>query len=317
MDFTGIEAVTYGVANMDKARKFFTDWGLKKVKSGKTATVFETQDGSQVTLRPRGDKSLPKAIQPGSTLREIVWGVKTKAELNALVKRIGDDREVATGKNREVVTGKDGVVRTIDPLGLSVGFCVSKRRKLKIEPTTMNAPTSSARVDQVAPRYARARPIKIGHAVFAVPNLKEMEKFYSKVVGFHISDRYEKGYAVFFRCAAEGDHHNLFLMNSPTGKAGLNHVAFGVKDIHEVFGGGLHIAKQGWKTAIGPGRHPISSAYFWYFDNPAGGAAEYFADEDHLTPNWKPKTYKRKQENFAEWTLQEGIERSRADVKAR
>lgn len=309
MDFTGIEAVTYGVANMEKARKFFADWGLKKVKSGKTATVFATLDGSQVTLRPRGDKSLPKAIQPGSTLREIVWGVKTKAELNALTKRIAEDREVTTGK--------DGVVRTIDPLGLSVGFCVSKRRKLKVDATTMNAPSSYTRVDEVAPRYDRARPIKIGHAVFAVPNLKEMETFYSKVVGFHISDRYEKGYAVFFRCSAEGDHHNFFLMNSPTGKPGLNHVAFAVKDIHEVFGGGLHIAKQGWKTAVGPGRHPISSAYFWYFENPAGGAAEYFADEDHLTPNWKPKTYKRVQENFAEWTLQEGIEQSKADVKAR
>lgn len=309
MDFTGIEAVTYGVADMDKARKFFTDWGLKKVKSGKTATVFETLDGSRVTLRPRGDKSLPKAIEPGSTLREIVWGVKTKAELNTLVKKIAEDRDITTGE--------DGVARTTDPLGLSVGFCVSARRKLKIEATTMNAPTSYARVDEVAPRYDRARPIKIGHAVFAVPDLKEMERFYSKVVGFHISDRYEKGYATFFRCSEEGDHHNFFLMNSPSGKPSLNHIAFAVKDIHEMFGGGLHIAKQGWKTAIGPGRHPISSAYFWYFENPAGGAAEYFADEDHLTPNWKPKTYKRVQENFAEWTLQEGIERSRADVKAR
>ena len=42
----------------------------------------------------------------------------------------------------------------------------------------------------------------------------------------------------------------------------LNHVAYTVRDIHEVLGGGLHISRQGWKTQLGPGRHPISSAYF-------------------------------------------------------
>ena len=47
----------------------------------------------------------------------------------------------------------------------------------------------------------------------------------------------------------------------------------------------------GWKTQIGPGRHPISSAYFWYVNCPAGGLAEYYADEDWCTEAWQAKAW--------------------------
>lgn len=310
MDYTGIESVTYGVSNMQKGLRFFTDWGLKKVANGKSGTLFETQDGSRVVLRPRGDKSLPKAVERGSTVREIVWGVRTRRELDQLSKRL-----IAAGL--DVAANGDGTIRIVDPAGIGVGFAVSRRRKVALPSPKMNAPHAHARIDQVAPRYRRARPVKIGHAVFYVPDIKEMERFYTRIVGFHVSDRYEKDQAIFLRCSAEGDHHNFFLMQSPSGKTGLNHIAFAVRDIHEVFGGGLHFARLGYKTAVGPGRHPISSAYFWYFENPCGGAIEYFADEDHLTPAWKPKRYKRVPENFAEWALNDGIHRSDADVKER
>jgi hypothetical protein len=54
----------------------------------------------------------------------------------------------------------------------------------------------------------------------------------------------------------------LFLLSIPNKPAGLNHVAFVVRDIHEVIGGGLNMNRSEWSTFIGPGRHPISSAYF-------------------------------------------------------
>ena len=81
-----------------------------------------------------------------------------------------------------------------------------------------------------------------------------------------------------------------------------------MRDIHEVFGGGLHVARRGWTTRIGPGRHPISSAYFWYVDNPAGGLAEYYADEDYCTVNWKAEAWRRAPEHFAEWAVDGGLD---------
>jgi len=122
-----------------------------------------------------------------------------------------------------------------------------------------------------------------------------------------VSDSYpEAGY--FLRCRKEGGHHNLFLLKTPDNKRGLNHVAFTVRDIHEVFGGGLHMSRRGWPTQIGPGRHPISSAYFWYFHNPCGGLAEYYADEDYCTDDWQPKEWQRSPANYAEWAIAGGID---------
>ncbi len=66
---------------------------------------------------------------------------------------------------------------------------------------------------------------------------------------------------------------------------------------------------QGWQTHLGPGRHPISSCYFWYFKNPCGGAAEYDFDSDVITDGWQPEDWESVPGSFAEWTLAEGIQR--------
>ena len=85
----------------------------------------------------------------------------------------------------------------------------------------------------------------------------------------------------------------------------FHHVAFEVRDIHEVFGGGIAFGNKGWDTAVGPGRHPVSSAYFWYFKNPLGGAIEYFSDTDVATEHWQAVDFA--EGRFSEWHLAEGI----------
>ena len=170
----------------------------------------------------------------------------------------------------------------------------------------VNAIGSVERVDERSVFYERAQPIRMGHIVFVVPDLKAAEKFYTKRLGFIVSDRYAGGRAVFLRYAARSDHHNLFFIQAGDGKTKkIDHVAFEVRDIHEVFAGGLYFARKGWPTEVGPGRHPISSAYFWYFKNPSGGSIEYFTDSDQLTEKWKPTTYKVNK--FSEWHLVDGI----------
>ena len=163
------------------------------------------------------------------------------------------------------------------------------------------------RVDQPSPIYERAEPVEVGHVVFFTNCLAEQEKFYQELLGFEMSDRYP-GRGAFMRCAPHGGHHDIFLLALPNGKRGLNHVAFTVRDIHEVFGGGMHISRCGWDTQLGPGRHPVSSAYFWYFQNPAGGLIEYYADEDQLTPDWQPRDFEPGPTVFAEWAIDGGID---------
>ncbi|OTL45919.1 glyoxalase, partial [Acinetobacter baumannii] len=117
-------------------------------------------------------------------------------------------------------------------------------------------------------------------------------------------------------CRGEGYHHDLFLLSVPNKSAGLNHVAFVVRDIHEVIGGGLHMNRSEWSTFIGPGRHPISSAYFWYVNSPLGGAFEYYTNDDYLTEEWQPRVEEHRLELFTEWAIEGGLDdKTRRQVK--
>ena len=42
------------------------------------------------------------------------------------------------------------------------------------------------------------------------------------------------------------------------------------------------------KRVIGPGRHRVASALFFYLEGPCGGEVEYGADTDYLDDSWVP-----------------------------
>jgi catechol 2,3-dioxygenase-like lactoylglutathione lyase family enzyme len=298
MDFTGVDAVTFGVADMEAAQRFLDDWGLRKVTADPGRAVYETVDGGEVILRPADAPDLPPAIEPGNTLREVAWGVPDEAALGRAL-----DRLRAKGA---LAQGPDGAPRAVDPNGLTLPFRVSRRRPVSVTPTPVNAPGNPARVDRRSPVHQGAKPIKLGHIVLFAADFPAMRTFYTEAMGFIVSDEYP-GHGVFLRCQQRGEHHNLFILNRP-GKPGVNHVAFTLTDVHEVIGGGIAMAQKGWKTEIGPGRHPISSAYFWYFHNPLGPPLEYYADDDYCTEAWVPGEFTRKPELFAEWAIAGGID---------
>ncbi len=298
MALMGIDAVIFGVADMAEAKRFLDDWGVTEVSAGADRLVYRTRDGAEVVVRPQDASDLPPPIEPGNTVREVIWGAANEAELNSTVDAL---RGLASFR-----IGADGLPRVTDPNGMSLAFRVSKRTPITVKPTPVNAPGTHQRVNQRSPVHERAFPINIGHVVLFAADFAAMRAFYTDKLGFVVSDEYP-GHGVFTRCQAVGEHHNLFILNRP-GKPGINHVAFTVSDIHEVIGGGIAMSKKGWKTEIGPGRHPISSAYFWYFENPLAAPLEYYADEDFCTADWKPGTYERKPELFAEWAIVGGID---------
>jgi catechol-2,3-dioxygenase len=298
MALTGIDAVVFGVADMSEAKRFLDDWGVSPVSVTAEKLVYRTRDGAEVIVQPRDASDLPPPIESGNTVREVIWGAANEQELERTVAKL---KSVGTFR-----IGADGLARVTDPNGMSVAVRVSKRTPVVVSPTQPNAPGSHQRVNQRSPIYDRAQPINIGHVVLFAADFAAMRAFYTEIFGFVVSDEYP-GHGVFTRCQQVGDHHNLFMLNRP-GRAGINHVAFTVTDVHEVIGGGIAMAKKGWKTEIGPGRHPISSAYFWYFENPLSAPLEYYADEDYCTEDWKPGQFERKPELFAEWAIAGGID---------
>lgn len=299
MSILGIDSITYGVEDVARCRQFFQDWGLQLVRDSDAALAFETLNGGEVCVRHKEDPALAPAIEPGSTLREVIWGVQGEADLDRLRSTLGAGAQWSESSR---------TLTTTDANGLGIGLRVTRKRPIAVKGVPMNAWGQPGReVNLRSSFYDRAHPIEVGHVVFFTDRLAELERFYVERLGFCVSDRYP-GRGVFLRCEPEGGHHDMFLLQPPAPKRGLNHVAFTVRDIHEVFGGGLHISRCGWETEIGPGRHPISSAYFWYVKSPAGALAEYYTDEDRLDASWEPQDFQQGPEVFAEWAVIGGID---------
>lgn len=304
--FVGIDAAIFGARDLAAARRLFADFGLRKTRDGKTGLAFATEIGSEIVIRPTDTKNLPPRINPHSEFREVIWGVASRHDLE----RIGAE----LSRDRPVRADRDGTIHTVDDGGINIGIRIWRHGTESVRRASLplNAPGARGRVDAPSPMYERAHPFRIGHIVFAVPDVRAAERFYTERLGFSLSDRYAGGAATFLRYAPRADHHNLFMLRLPSRATDLHHIAFEVHDIHEVFGGGLYFTKRGWKTAVGPGRHPISSAYFWYFANPLGGMLEYFSNPDFVTEAWKPTNFRVNR--FSEWHLADGIPAPRETI---
>jgi len=298
MTVVGLQRVAYGVEDLETGARFWSDFGLAPVRSTPHERAFATEEGAEIVLRRIDDPSLPPAPVGGPTAREITWAVADPAGLQTIAERL-------PAASRRV--SNDGVLRAVDPAGHGIAFEVSRLKAVKFTPTGFNTPAHAGRVDRPAPLYDKASPVHLAHVVFAVLDLAATAGFYREHLDFRLTDSYP-GRGAFLRAPGASDHHNLFLM-CRDGAVGFHHAAFDMRDIHELFGGGLHMTARGWETHIGPGRHPVSSAYFWYFKNPCGGAAEYDFDTDIVTDAWQPREFEPTPDAFAEWAFPAGAKR--------
>jgi catechol 2,3-dioxygenase-like lactoylglutathione lyase family enzyme len=301
MNVTTVDAVTYGAPDLAIAKQFWTDFGLTLVADEPRRLEFTSLDGSAVEVKLADDPSLPPPIEEAPGVRETTFGVRSRADVDALARELAHDREV--------LTDSDGTIHVRDPLGIPIAFRVSRCRKVTAPDPQFNMPGRVGRLNARAKIYKTAQPIELTHVVYMVPSTDAEIEFYAGRLGFKISDSYP-GRGYFLRGGGSVNHHNLFLLN-PGGKGeqfGFHHLAFEMANIHELFGGGLNMTRRGWKTMLGPGRHPISSCYFWYFLNPCGGGAEYDFDSDIVDENWMAEEFDQTADAFAEWSLAAGME---------
>jgi catechol 2,3-dioxygenase-like lactoylglutathione lyase family enzyme len=305
MTILGIDEITLSAADLRLCERFFIDWGLQLVQSSALERVFESLNGCRVIVAHPSRPGLPAGIEDDPTLRQVIWAAGGGLEGWAERLQSQDGFEQQAGR-----------VLCRDPMGLSVGVQISRKKTIDLPCAQTNTWSERPRVNRASPAYDRATPVEVGHVVLFTRDLEATSRFYQEALGFVISDRYP-GRGHFLRCAPRGGHHDLFLLQPPQARQGLNHVAFTVRDVHEVIGGGLHMSRQGWQTELGPGRHPISSALFWYVVSPAGALVEYYTDEDELTQEWQPRDFTPGPTVFAEWAVKGGIDgHTRRQVEA-
>lgn len=163
--------------------------------------------------------------------------------------------------------------------------------KVRSNPSPFRGTATLKRID--TPRPTEPRPdsfLGLSHVGLFVSDVEDAKAFFVSK-GFLLSD-YTLKKNVFFRTAPLVPHHQLLLVasnTSPDDRCNLHHLAISVDDVPTVFTEGLGLASLGLKTALGPGRHIISSATFWYFHTTLG-TVELCADEDILTETWEPRS---------------------------
>lgn len=280
---TGYAGVTIGVANLDEAKRFVEDFGLPLKHADETQAMFELDDGSTVTLKAESDPSLPVPFGESASVREIVWGVDSQEALDALENDLRRDFDLHKDG--------DGTIRFTDPNGIATGLRVFSRKTVRNAPEQLNAPDAIARLGKHRRWRKRARPKVIQHIVFCVDDSLAAARFYLHRLKFRLSD-ISKGLGYFLRGNGCTEHHTIFFLQKgavpDADKAKPHHISFGVEDIDEMMVGANYMDRRGWKRAMGPGRHRIGSALFYYFHTPLGVEFEYGTDNDHLDPLWQP-----------------------------
>ena len=103
-------------------------------------------------------------------------------------------------------------------------------------------------------------------------------RFLQNVLGFELSD-VSPGVIAFLRCSE--DHHNVGLISSPV--PFFHHSSWQVNDVDEIGKGAQNLlAVDPGRSVWGLGRHFLGSNLFWYFRDPSGNFAEYYADLDQI-----------------------------------
>ena len=135
---------------------------------------------------------------------------------------------------------------------------------------------------------------KIGHVVLNVSDLDASVRFYTDVLGMKVSDRYPDsmmpGGMVFLRCGT--DHHGVALVGGgqkneggrETNKAAggsLNHFAFEVGSLDEVFRARAWLQKQGVRIVF-EGRRRAGCQIAVEFLDPDGNNLEIYWNIDQI-----------------------------------
>jgi catechol 2,3-dioxygenase-like lactoylglutathione lyase family enzyme len=126
---------------------------------------------------------------------------------------------------------------------------------------------------------------KIGHVVLNVTDLEASVRFYTEVLGLLVSDRYPDsmvaGGMVFLRCNT--DHHGVALVGGrgKSERSTLNHFAFEVGSLDEVFRARAWLRERGVPIVF-EGRRRAGCQVAVEFTDPDGNNLEIYWNIDQI-----------------------------------
>lgn len=284
MNIVGLDAVVFGVDDVEACCQYMQDYGLLPENVDKTGGRFVALDGTFCEIRARDDKSLMNPLPTDSMLRKTIHGCIDQASVDAIA--------VELGKDREVTRLEDGSIECYDDCGFALGFQVTIRKPLESENVIVNSPGAKLNRGVNTNGVLLEKEIlarTLSHIVYFVPDLERSENFYCNRLGFRVVDRFNE-VGPFLRPAACSDHHTVFLVATPPEMQGVEHFTFHFASPSDLLIAGKRFQDKGYESFWGPGRHIFGSNWFWYFNSPMGVHVEFDADMDLHDDNWEART---------------------------
>ena len=141
-------------------------------------------------------------------------------------------------------------------------------------------PTTGARLDFFCEIASAGKPFtpthtkiaRLGHLVIATTDLKACDAFFEDILNFKASDRIGE-VVVHLRCFPNPLHHSFGIGAAP--EARLHHLNFMVTEYDDIGKANVRMQANDVPIVFGPGRHPQSNSYFFYFLDPDGMTLEY------------------------------------------
>ncbi len=259
-----IRYVGYAVPDLEAERAFYRDvWGL--VDAGETDGMahFATQGHDELyVVRLRRDER--------KRIDVIALATSTPADVDAL-----HDKVTAAGC--KIIFAP----KALDTLGGGYGFRFFSPDGLPFEVSSDVARGSARQL-----KRWEGLPERISHIVLHSPNHKAAVQFFVDVLGFRLSD-WIGDFMGFLRCNEW--HHRIAILPGPPC---LNHVAYDMLGVDDVFRGLTRLKGHGVEVQWGPGRHTAGDNVFSYYVTPNGFAVEYTAELERVDDaSWTPKVY--------------------------
>lgn len=263
MAIHGLGSMTLGVPRVDEARQFYREFGLRESTPGD----FASRDGGE---------QLHVVERPVRQLVEVTLAADDPDDLARIV-------TASAAHDLAITHHENGSISAVEPV-VGVRVRVAVRDRITQAPNDtppMNGPGDTVRDGDRAPAIfaeGPAAPRRLGHVLWGTPDIAASKRFLVDVLGFRLSDE-SAGIIAFLRCSP--DHHNVGLISSPV--PFFHHSSWQVDDVDEIGRGAHHLLTgDPLRNMWGLGRHFLGSNLFWYFRDPAGNFAEYFADLDQI-----------------------------------
>ena len=282
MTITHLRSIAISAENPEGLLLFYEQtWGL--------TAVGRTPEGS-ILLRANGPEHHVLALVPGDghSLEGIHLGASSAEFVDRLAAEVG-------GAGTQVVRGPDRRP-DIEGGGYGVTFLDPEGRRVEVS----HGVTEHVPGAQGLHEYG---PDRLSHIVLNSVDVPASQAFYVDLLGFSVSDTYERDLMIFLRCNSL--HHCIVL--APGQWTSLNHVAFEVESSDEVMKSLGRMRAAGFETIWGPGRHGPGGNVFCYFTDPVGNVIEYTAELLELDDTWEPQVWARTPQNADVWGTSGGI----------